>query len=272
MATFDIFDKDLFLHNCSIGNIREVDQAVRTHKGRFHMLDGMVKAAEFGQLNIVKYFIEDCNCSVNFSGPYIMISRAVDHGHLHIVKYLVEAGCDPKSRNQSIFNECAISGELEILKYFISVGCNPHNESDCALRKAAEFGHMEMLQYLVSIGCDPQSLDEYALRHSVKNRHVQIVKYLLSLDCKPQSLNYSPLLHNFNNPNLEIFRCLLGILSNKDLFYAISAHVSEYSLKRANPDLNFFRGRLHSRNFLRKNKFYKYILRPTSMNIILTYV
>ena len=98
--------------------------------------DGMTPlfiATQVGQLNIVKYFIQDKKCdpyvAINEAG-YSLLHEAAGHCHTEIVKYLMESYSDMYSLNPSLLTPLFVAtgyGRLDTVKYFIEEKkCDPY--------------------------------------------------------------------------------------------------------------------------------------------------
>lgn len=173
-------------------------------------------AAQSGQLEILKYLIEEVGCPAGTEGWFRknVLHIAADAKDLPMVKYLVEAGLDPNAEDE---NDCSViqyaccSGDLELVCYIIEYMTNElhmeledilyHNsrptESEIGRRNiydvsdftrnplccACCFGHLSIVKYFVEdCGYSPTKVKGVQLKapleSAVFGNHVHIVEYL----------------------------------------------------------------------------------------------
>ena len=105
------------------------------------------EAARNGQLEIVKYLVEDCDANVH-AWDERTLRWAAWNGQLEIVKYLVSKGANVHARDNWALRRAAWKGHLDVVKYFATIGVNVHAQNGLALSMAAEGGHLEVVKYL----------------------------------------------------------------------------------------------------------------------------
>lgn len=122
-------------------------------------------AAECGHLNLVKYFIEDLQCSPDsasvkdsFPGYGTQpIHCAAKHGRLDIVRYLTEEqNCDPSSKRDSNItplHDACFEGHLDVVKYLIfdrkvDPFCRLSVNGPTPMHFAAAKNKLEIVQFL----------------------------------------------------------------------------------------------------------------------------
>ncbi|KAJ3416672.1 hypothetical protein HDV05_000502 [Chytridiales sp. JEL 0842] len=133
-------------------------QRVCTH----HVLD---VAAEYGQLDILKFLREEIGCSTG------AMDIAIENSHLHIVRYLHEMNepCTTKT-----MDEAAKKGQLQIVRFLhenSSEGC-----TTAAMNDAAAEGHLDIVEFLHknrSEGCTTDAMDI-----SARRGHLNVVRFL----------------------------------------------------------------------------------------------
>ncbi len=142
------------------------------------------KAALMGQMNVVKFFIDELNydptlCNSNGSTP---LHEACIHGQLHVIKYLFE--------NTKLDNSF-VDGKLMT-----------------PLHYAASFNQLEAVKCLVTeFNCDPTCRDSRGntpLHCATGNGHIKIIKFFLS----NSALN--PDIVNSEQLTLMHFACMYG--------------------------------------------------------------
>jgi len=141
-------------------------------------------ACDSGNLERVKYFVEQERCDLNNTCAIRWASR---RGHLELVKYLVSVGCDPKAGDEYAIRWASRMGHLETVKYLVSIGCNPAYLNNWAIITTSAHGSSEVVKYLVSIGCDYKVHKNKPIRLAIGNGNLNVVRYLATL---PDGLKY----------------------------------------------------------------------------------
>ena len=129
---------------------------------QFSHFEGMrafVEAAEEGELEIVKLFI-DAGVDVNQEVPLIRdtaLTQASAGGYLEVVKLLLDAGAKPEHptrnpRDKPALMRAAQEGHFDIVKILVEVGADVNliagSDADYALFSAASGGHEKVFNYL----------------------------------------------------------------------------------------------------------------------------
>jgi hypothetical protein len=129
-------------------------------------------AAQFGKLNIIKYFHTKMIGTSNNHNIHA-ISKAASGGHLDVIKWLTEYrsdGCDTTAMDAAAFNN-----HLDVIIWLHenrTEGCTTE-AMDCA----ADRGHLGVLKWLNENrkeGCTQGALDG-----AVSHNHADVVQYLL---------------------------------------------------------------------------------------------
>lgn len=133
-------------------------------------MDELLQNIKSGDLDAVKYLVEECNVDVHAECERAL-RKSAEFGHLDIVKYLVEQ-CDanvytrfPQSRLDCFAEECGANihasdensftlsvkyGHLDIVKYFVEqCGANAHVNNERAFKMSAKYGHSDIVKYLI---------------------------------------------------------------------------------------------------------------------------
>lgn len=116
---------------------------------RFNVL---LVAVKNGHIDIVKYFVEECNVDIHTQNNAAMKS-AIVHRHLDIAKYLMDKGINiPNAIPDYLIDIPVIFGHTDVVIYLIENGVNPNKISDYAITVAKDAGHFEVLNYLKTKG------------------------------------------------------------------------------------------------------------------------
>ena len=86
------------------------------------------------------------------------IILAATFGHLNIVKFLISVGENIHTNDDYPLRYSANNGYLDVVKYLISVGVNIHADDDCALQWSAENGPRDAEARLGASGEDLATL------------------------------------------------------------------------------------------------------------------
>jgi ankyrin repeat protein len=157
-------------------------------------------AAESGNLDLVKYFVDQCGIRLqnNWESdyPHMALSLAAKRGHEDIVRFLIskEAMQDKKTL------ECGVeSGKLSIVKLLVEAGCEISFRS---VKKAIELGLSDIVQYLLDkdpalIAGEYLSVPDYFISFvdsAIRGGHVPILRYL----CKKRKNDTDQILLSIN--------------------------------------------------------------------------
>lgn len=113
------------------GNMDEVKKLIKLgYNTEESLYDGLISAALEGNLEIVKYFIEEKNMSIDKFGLKC-VSMAVegfgsnvkDTGQeVEVVKYFQSKGVDIHGNNDSLYKEAVVNGGTDMIKVFLDSG------------------------------------------------------------------------------------------------------------------------------------------------------
>ncbi len=224
-----------------LGDVERVKQLVENGANPLDTVkDGdtlLHTAAEMGQLNILKYLIEDEGCNPATAGyqGFTTLHSAANNKQFEVVQYLVDqCQLDPSAldnNNRAPLAYACQNGDLEIVKYLIQADLTYMNKKDVLHNEAAHMrktvsdplcvacfhGQLPIVKYLVEEhGCDPsrqEGGDKSPLLCAVCGDHVRIVKYLAET-CHVQA--FSPTSEELSlvdiavehNRNLEMVKIL----------------------------------------------------------------
>eukprot|EP01006_Ploeotia_vitrea_P056395 TRINITY_DN68095_c3_g6_i1.p1 TRINITY_DN68095_c3_g6~~TRINITY_DN68095_c3_g6_i1.p1 ORF type:complete len:335 (-),score=22.24 TRINITY_DN68095_c3_g6_i1:184-1188(-) len=166
-----------------------------------HGGSALVKAAELGHFEVVRWLIEDCGVSATetkCSWERTPLLWAASGGYLEIVQWLINEGhSDPKTeRDDSGYTALLLatqSRSLETVQWLIKEGhSDPKTESNnygrTALLVAATYGCLEIVQWLIKEGgSSPQEVDNerltpllHAAAQARGDDHASICRWLLN--------------------------------------------------------------------------------------------
>lgn len=158
-------------------------------------------AAGSGQLELVRYLVDDCHCDPNvgqrgkrsFSGR-TALHWAARNGRLPVVMFLVKDCASTNIDATTIDGTCAFGwacwqGHLEVMKYLHVMGCNVHKTNSfgcnavlwCAQGEGAN--RVEAIQWLHSIDCHMTLVNSngHGALHKVAQRgRADVVDWLVS--------------------------------------------------------------------------------------------
>ena len=215
-------------------------------KTRLHL------AALNGELEVVKFLIEDMDCDPNLKDHYerTPLLHASDGGHLDVVRYLVDTHhCHPlclDEGKQTPLHRAAANGKIEVIRYFATIITQQSNllikDSDTPLHLASLSGHLEVVKFLTEdMKCDPNLKDELArqpLHHASERGHLDVVRYLVDTHhCDPLCLDenkQTPLHSAAGKGKLEVVRYFATIITQqsnllvKDCFSNTPLHLASF--------------------------------------------
>lgn len=150
---------------------------------------GILWAARYGQLDLVRWLHECCHADVNDrtrfgSTPMIL---AAEQNHLDVVKYLYEtchANLNTTDRNgYSAYIAASLSGCLEVIEYLLGTGRVLPIQHKFALDAAILGEHKDVVEYLLSkypdIVASPDLEGRLPLHWAARAGHLEILDYLI---------------------------------------------------------------------------------------------
>ena len=150
--------------------LEEVIQKVDESNDKNVLLEAMSLASQFGNLEIVKYLVENA-ADVNTKGAYCdgtALQYASINGHLEVVKYLVENGAEVNAQEEDDDDEKALLSascreNFKIVKHLVETVVNAKEKKygKTALIYASREGHLEIAKYLLQNGADVNAEDDW---------------------------------------------------------------------------------------------------------------
>lgn len=180
--------------------------------------EALFNAAEFGDLEIVKYLIKEAGANVHYRDD-LALKAACAEGHIEIVKYLVEEeGGDIYADDNEPTRWAARKGHLEVVKYLVSKGTMYDSLLSDAVEGNME-GNMEVIKYLVSEArVNIHLLNERALHTAISNlvfhgeeRYIEIINYLVENGANPRVRSESYIWYLIKNKKLELASYLIKL-------------------------------------------------------------
>ena len=110
-----------------------------------------MNAVETGNLQIVKFIIEDKKMVSPTSEKIKDLQRACSNGHLKIVEYLLNKGADPNQNESWSVVYATRNGYLSIVKLLVEKGANYHVRNDLAYKTAARLHLKYITEYFDSL-------------------------------------------------------------------------------------------------------------------------
>jgi len=210
-------------------------------------------AAKKGYLDLMRYFIEQCNANI-YNKDGLCLELAVKENHIDIVYYLFNRGkYIINSCNNALPFACA-KGYVEIVQKFIE---NDRNCINKALNHACQEGQIDLIKYLIKESRDSNSLihynNDFALFTAIFYNQFETVKFLVE-ECGA----------NIHNANIHAENNSLIFSSGYD-----NLDIIKYLIKH-NVDVN----NIHSKNKILLNAVFrhnldiiKYIVSETDADI-----
>ena len=186
-------------------------------------------AALNGQLEIVRYYLEELKCDPNITGfnGRIPLHHACQNGHLNVIKYLTEVhNCDTMSRdidNNVPLHIAALNGQLKTVQYFLEeLKWDPNitgYHGKIPLHHACQNGHLNVIKYLIVVhNCDAMSrdvLNSTPLHRAALNGQLETIQYFLEeLKCDPNITGFRgriPLHDACQNGHLNVMKYLIKV-------------------------------------------------------------
>lgn len=150
----------------------------------------MTDAARNGHLEVVKYLVGRGDVNINDCHSFAL-RTAAHHGHLDVVIFLCEHGADVSAYSHQVLSEAAYNGHTNILQYLLHNHVFTLRSKNEALQSAARHGRLGPVKLLVANGADVHDDDELAVRFAAMNDHYHVVKFLLSKTNTTVSVEYS---------------------------------------------------------------------------------
>lgn len=253
------FSPQLLHKACIDGDLFKVKDLVKNDEHDPQLKDengdtALNVAAFSDQLEILKYFIEENNCSPGCLGQddrTLLHNACQENGSIHVVKYLIEKhNCNTSVKDKhgdTPLNMAALSGHLDIVTYLIE---EKHSNPECPghwgrspLHNACQkHTNIKVVKYLIeNYQCDPRKKDERgdtSLNVAALSGNLDTLQYFIDTrECSAKCPGHlgRMLLHNAceDNGNLAVVKYLIEKHacdpSEKDKEGNTPLHVSAFS-------------------------------------------
>jgi len=240
-----------------VRSILSLPQADIAHRSSFKGYLCLHAAVEGGNVDVVKYLVEEKNCHLNLStdNGVTALHLACEAGQVDIINYLLSfAACDPNATTDdgsTCLHAAIKSGNLHIIDFLIRVrNCDPHcktNYGITPLHIACELGNINVVEYLINVcECDPNSKDSNSWtphHYAVSQDNVNTIKYLSKDHYDPDAKKVKPISQFYQAcllERIEIEKAMVQENNNlKSLgSSALSSLQSVMSLKKDNSTMN----------------------------------
>ncbi|KAJ3298319.1 hypothetical protein HDU76_006477, partial [Blyttiomyces sp. JEL0837] len=141
----------------------------------------LIKAAEAGNLSVVKYLVTVPGIDVS-ADDNLAIRSAATYMRFDVVRFLaVRDGVDVTVRDNEVLRTVTKSGNLETVKYLIGLpGVDPTADDNEAVRNAAIRGHEEVVKFLLTFpGVDLRSGDDAVFKWGASQGLIEPVRLWL---------------------------------------------------------------------------------------------
>lgn len=171
-----------------------LEYIIKNKNCRIDAVQNIVSAIVDGNLDIIKYFVEDIKINVNQvidNDHTSFLYLAAQHNQLEIVKYLINnhanVECKNPANSASALSIAADKGYIEVVKYLVehaNANINSSlNDGATALILASEKGHLNVVRYLIkdpNIDLSKVTQDgKTPLYYASSYGHFAIVQHLL---------------------------------------------------------------------------------------------
>lgn len=112
-------------------------------------------AAEFGQLDVLKYYVEQ-GFNLKDLGEYLIYYTA-HNGHVHVLKYLKEQGLDLREGNDMALIWAGDNIQIDAIKYLVENGADIRVKDDDLCVSAGCMGSLELSKYLIEQAKDAET-------------------------------------------------------------------------------------------------------------------
>ena len=173
------FDPAKFAEYCTSSNA----EAVKTLLPKVNPADGdnyaFRRAAEFGQLGVVKLLLADIRVDPSAADNYAVMHAAYN-GHVEMVKLLLaDDRVDPSACENWAIRMAALYGHAKVVELLLQD--DRVNVTNDSMRMAARYGHVGVVEALLADKrLDPSHNSNWALCTAARYGHVGVVEALLA--------------------------------------------------------------------------------------------
>ena len=189
-------------------------------KALLHLPTPLVLAAQYGRLEVVRFFLENYGSVIETDQVATIVSRTtkknVHHatalwaactgGHLEIAKFLVSHGADVNRTTltrSTPLRGASFHGFLEVMQFLLDRGANintPNCIGQSPLCIAAMRGELEAVRYLLEKGADVEqtTINGYTVMHlAAAKGKIEVVQLLLDNGVSPMFSPADPYKENY---------------------------------------------------------------------------
>ena len=187
---------------------------------KHHVPSPVVLAAQYGQIEVVIFFLDTYGHIIDINHSATIISRTtkkkVHHatalwaactgGHIDIVKLLVTRGADVNKTTltrSTPLRGASFHGYINVMEYLLNANANintPNCIGQSPLCIAAMRGEVEAVKFLIAKGADvkQRTINGYSVMHlaAAKGKH-EVVKYLLQMGVSPEFQEANPYIKGY---------------------------------------------------------------------------
>lgn len=132
-----------------------------------------------GQMDFIRYFVEECGADIHADGGRLLRSAA-EYGWLPLVDYLLGKGADPATTDNYPLRLAAENGhEAVVLRLLQCNGIDINAKEGEPLVKAIEKGRFGVVDILLAHGADPLVKSGAAYNVAAREGHTAVLEKLL---------------------------------------------------------------------------------------------
>ena len=150
-----------------------LEQSKTKSTEQFLFDDALHQAARYGELDMVKQFIER-GADIHDQSE-AALRYAAGNGHTDTVKYLIDLGSKVDTWNSGELIEAARHGHADTVDLLLKNGANVHAEDDDALVYAAIKGSADTVKILLENGADINAQERGAVLYAARNGHNEVL-------------------------------------------------------------------------------------------------
>jgi hypothetical protein len=218
--------------------------------------------------HVLEFLMEKCIKMTSLN-----ISRLLDHAirfnNLPAIKFLMRY--QPKIDHNVLRNICRC--RLKIILYFKNKGWSLKKYAAVTIEEAIKQNRLKVIKYVINSGYFVQNIDHYSKKLTISQFLCNALKRKLSFECLTYFISIGIPVIFITTYNMQLDKKLIkyifGLYNRRQQQQMLITRSDEKTLITITKinDQN-----MQKKNFLRKNNLFKMALRPTNMNVILTYL